>query len=74
MTKREEVILQRLGELVHNGEIGKDGLVSLLKLCETYLNLQRISDYAKDNNISTQHARKHKDVIKICNYQLIISE
>jgi hypothetical protein len=72
MTKYEQDILNRIGSLIHEGKLSNDFLVSNLKLSVEYLNLQRISDYSKQNNISTQGLRGNKNIIKICNYQLII--
>jgi hypothetical protein len=72
MTKYEQDILNRIGSLIHEGKVSNEFLVSNLKLSVEYLNLQRISDYAEQNNISTQGLRGNKNIIKICNYQLII--
>jgi hypothetical protein len=72
MTKYEQDIINRIGELIHEGKVSNEFLVSNLKLSVEYLNLQRISDYSKQNNISTQGLRGNKNIIKICNYQLII--
>lgn len=73
MTEYENKVYNRIGQLIHDGKLSNDFLVSNLKLSAEYLNLQRISDYSKQNNISTQGLRGNKNIIKICNYQLIIN-
>jgi len=65
MTKYEKDILNKIGQLVQDGKLSNDFLVSNLKLSVDFLNLQRISDYAKENGKSTQGLRG--------NYQLIIN-
>ena len=72
MTGYEKNVKNRIGQLIHEGKLSNEFLVSCLKLCEDYLNLQRISDFAKENGVSTQGLRGNKNIIKICNYQLII--
>ena len=73
MTKYEKDILNKIGQLVQDGKLSNDFLVSNLKLSVDFLNLQRISDYAKENGKSTQGLRGNKNIVKICNYQLIIN-
>jgi hypothetical protein len=73
MTDYENNILNKIEELINEGKLSNTFLVLNLKLSCDYLNLQRISDYSKDNNITTQGVlrnRKNK-IIKICNYNLI---
>jgi hypothetical protein len=71
MTEGEQLMLNIIAEITHNHGVSNEFLVSLLKLCEDYLNLQRVSDFAKENGVSTQGLRGNKNIIKICNYQLI---
>lgn len=73
MTKYEQDILNRIGNLIHEGKLSNDFLISNLKLSVEYLNLQRISEYAKENSKSTQGLRGNKNIIEICGYQLIIN-
>jgi hypothetical protein len=75
MSELGQEYLQRLEKRVVEKGVSNEFLVSLLKLSETYLNLQRLSDYAKENNKTTQGLRRFKKdkIIKICDYQLIIN-
>ena len=74
MTEYEQNILNRIEQLIHDGKLSNDFLVSNLKLSCDYLNLKRLSVYEKEYGKSTQGLRKHhkNKIIKICNYQLII--
>lgn len=72
MTDYEQKIYNRIGQLIQNGKLSNDFLVSNLKLSVDYLNLKRVSDYSKENDKSTQGLRGNKNIIKICGYQLII--
>lgn len=58
MTDYEINSLQRLGESIYNGRWSNDGLVQLIELAGSALNLTTISDYAKQNNMEYQGARK----------------
>jgi len=74
MTEYEQNILDRISQLIHEGKLSNEFLVSNLKLSCDYLNLKRLSDYEKETGKSTQGLRKqHKDkIIKICDFQLFI--
>jgi len=75
MTEIEQEYLEKLEKRIYEKGISNDFLVSLLKLSENYLNLQRISHFAKENNKTTQGVRRFESnrIIKICKYQLIIN-
>ena len=49
----------------------KAGLVSLLKVIELEADLVSVSEYAKAKKISTQGARKFRDLIRISSLQLL---
>jgi hypothetical protein len=75
MTKYEQLILDRVIELIHKKKIGNDFLVANLQLSVDYLNLTRVSDYAKEIKTSNWGTRKqHKDkIVKVCGHQLIVN-
>lgn len=65
--------INKFGQSVMDGQWSNDGLVSLLKvITDDFLQCKRVSNYAKQNRISTQGARKFRDVIDIDGYQFII--
>jgi hypothetical protein len=72
LTEKERISLRNVEELYYKGNLSNAYLVSLLKLIVSLLQLKRVSKYAKDNNITSQGARKFRETIKLCNYTLII--
>lgn len=72
MTEYQSNSLQKLVESIQQGKWDNDGLVQLIELCGSYLNLQTISDYAKQNKISYNGAKKFRNVKKIFNVNFII--
>jgi len=54
------------------GELDNDGLVQIIELCGELLNLKTITQYAKDNNISYNGAKKCRNVIDLFNNKYII--
>ncbi len=62
---RSELIHNRLIECVHNGEIEKKEIISILQDVFFYAGLQNLTEYAKEQGISLPAARKHKDIIEL---------
>lgn len=52
-------------------ELKEIDLVQLIERINTYLNLKTISQYAKDNNISYNGAKKHREIIKLFSCKFI---
>ena len=75
MNELEKLYIERLERKILTEGVSNEFLVSLLKLCEAYLQLTRVKKYSDEINKSTQGIRKyHSDkIVKICNYQLIIN-
>lgn len=59
LTDYETNSLQRLGESIYNGRWSNDGLVELIELAGSAMNLMPVSEYSKANNISYQGAIKN---------------
>lgn len=55
------------------GELDNDSLVQLIELAGSYLNIKTIPDYCKENNISYNGAKKHRNPITIFNTKFIIN-
>jgi hypothetical protein len=53
-------------------EIDNDSLVQIIELCGFLLNLQTISDYSKNNDISYNGAKKFRKSVKLFNVKFII--
>ena len=54
------------------GELNNDGLVQIIELCSGLLNLKSITQYAKDNNISYNGAKKCRSVIELHGNKFIV--
>jgi len=72
MNDLEQKILNRLENLIIENKLSNDNLVQIIELCGSYLNLQTISDYSKDNNISYNGVKKCRNVIEIFNVKFVI--
>lgn len=71
MTKREQNILNRIEELIFNGELSPEFLVKNIELAGKYLNLQTISDYAKEKNLSYNGVKKCRNIINLINHKFV---
>lgn len=65
-------ICEHLGKRIESGELKNNDLVQIIELCGNYLNLQTISDYAKENGISYNGAKKFRNPIEIFGVKFII--
>lgn len=72
MSKLGDKINNRISELVENGELSNDDMVSMVEHIGGYLNLQTISDYSRGNGISYNGAKKCRKVVEIFNVKFII--
>ena len=62
---RSKLIHNRLIECIHNGEVEKEEIISILKDVFFYAGLKNLTEYAKEKRISIQAAMKHKDIIEL---------
>lgn len=65
-------ILTHLGERIDKGELSNDDMVQLIEFAGQFLNLKTIPDYAKDNNLSYNGVKKHREIKIIFNVQFVI--
>ena len=72
MNDLEQKVLNRLENLIIENKLSNDNLVQIIELCGSYLNLQTISDYSKDNNISYNGVKKCRDIREIFNVKFVI--
>jgi hypothetical protein len=70
--ERSEIIRDRLIECIHNGELNNDDLVQIIEHGFKILNLQTLSDYARNNNKSYNGAKLQKNQITLGNIKYII--
>jgi hypothetical protein len=72
MNNLEQKVLDRLEILIIENQLSNDSLVQIIELCGSYLNLQTISDYSKDNNISYNGVKKCRNIREIFNVKFVI--
>lgn len=60
---RSEQIHNRLIECIHNGEVEKKEIISILQDVSAYAGLKNLTIYAAEKGISIPAAAKHKDII-----------
>lgn len=65
-------IKEHLAMRIENGELRNHELVQLIELIGSYLNIQTISNYAKENNLSYNGAKKFRTVINLFGAKFII--
>ena len=65
-------IRERLFELIHNGEIEKADLVQIFEHTGAILNAQTLSNYARENGISYNGAKRQKETASIDGVKFII--
>ena len=65
-------IQQHLAKRVEADELTNDDLVQLIEQLGSYLNLQTIPAYAKQNNMSYNGAKKFRKVVVIFGEKFII--
>jgi len=71
LTDYEEKVLNRLGELMHNGDVSNSFMVECLKLVADYSNLSSVKQYSQRNGISPQGTLKYRPVFKLAGFTVI---
>ena len=64
--------MHRIGELIHEGTFNNDETVQLIELLGMYLNIKSISDYAKENKMSYNGVKNHRNIITLFNNKYVI--
>jgi len=72
MIEKQKEIINLISNNFQNNNIDNSDLVQIIELCGNYLNLQTISDYAKNNNMSYNGVKKCRKIIKLFNVKLVI--
>ena len=68
----KEKILNRLSELIETNQLNNEDLVQIIEHVGSYLNLQTISEYSKENNLSYNGVKKCRKIIKLFNVKFVI--
>lgn len=65
-------ICEHLSQRIVSGELTNDDLVQIIEHLGSYLNIQTITDYARENKLSYNGAKKFRPVTKIFNVRFVI--
>jgi len=72
ITEKNEKLKTFIFQKFQDGELDNSTLIQLIELAGQFLNMKTIPDYAKDNNMSYNGAKKNRNVITIFNTKFII--
>lgn len=72
LTEKEQSILDKMSIYVQSHDTSNEFLVQLIELTGSFLNLQTISDYAKEHNLSYNGVKKTRQIRKIFNTKFVI--
>ena len=72
MIEKQKEIIDLISNNFQNNNIDNSDLVQIIELCGNYLNLQTISYYSKNNNISYNGVKKCRKIIKLFNVKFVI--
>ena len=71
-TENTNKTLQFISDKFRNNELNNDSLVQIIELCGDYLNLQTISNYAKQHGMSYNGVKNNREVQKLFNVKFVI--
>jgi hypothetical protein len=61
-----------ISQSFESGALNNENMVQIIELCGLYLNLKTIPDYAKDNGITYNGAKRYRENVTIFNTKFII--
>jgi len=65
-------IVDRIDQLAHEGKFNTEEMVQIIERIGSYLNLKTISNYAKDNNMSYNGVKHHRQIVDLFNNKYVI--
>lgn len=72
MSDLEHFTLQKFIKMVHEKNVSNEFLVQICELSGSFLNLKTISDYAKENKMSYNGVKNHRNIVVIFNTKYVI--
>ena len=66
------LIAQKLEKYIHNNEVTNQELVQIIEVAGQYLNLKTRSAYAKENRLSYNGAKNHRENVYLFGVPFII--
>ena len=72
-TENTNKLLNFVSTKFQNNELDNNSLLKLIELCGSYLNLQTIPNYAKENNISYNGVKNHREIVVLFDTKYVIN-
>jgi hypothetical protein len=72
ITDKGKKLCDFVTEKTMKGELSNEDLIQLIEVAGSFLNLKTISDYAKENNLSYNGAKKFRKTIEIFSTKFVI--
>jgi hypothetical protein len=72
ITDNGKLLLQFVTEKFLAENLSNEDLVQLIELSGTFLNLQTIPDYAKENNLSYNGVKKFRKIVSLFNIKFVL--
>lgn len=72
LTEKEQEVLNRFEKFIYNNSPNNDLLIQIIELSGSYLNIQTISDYAKENRLSYNGVKNNRKIKTIFNVKFVI--
>ncbi|MCF8218736.1 MAG: hypothetical protein K9J21_07115 [Bacteroidales bacterium] len=72
LSEKERQVLEKFLKYVYTNDFSNEFLVQLIELAGSFLNLQTIPDYARENNLSYNGVKKTRQIRKIFNVKFVI--
>lgn len=72
LTEKQQESIERFEKFIINGNSEPEYLVQIIELAGNYLNLQTISDYAKEFGISYNGVKKTRNIKELFNVKFVI--
>ena len=72
LTEKEKDILQRLEKYIYQNKVSNEFQVQIIELAGSFLNLQTISNYSRDKNLSYNGVKKCRQIIELFKIKFVI--
>lgn len=72
LSDNEIKMINKFDKYVYDNSVSNDFLVEIIKRAGQYLNLQTISDYAKEHNLSYQGVKTCRSIQELFNVKFVI--
>ena len=67
-----EKLLKFISQKFETNQLNNESLVQIIELCGLYLNLETITKYAKENNMSYNGVKNHRHIVNLFGNKYVI--